>query len=75
MSVSLLSCCEVNHLFQSGRQGRRLSFCQLKQFMVESRGDEAFKCRPEVIGISAQALYQLPAQTHSLHTQGLFITH
>lgn len=43
--------------------------------MVESRGDEAFKCRPEVIGISAQALYQLPAQTHSLHTQGLFIMH
>lgn len=63
---------DFSYLFQGGHKCRSLSVCQLKQFMVEGHGGEAFQGWPEVMGVIAQPLHQLPAQGHSLHTEGLF---
>lgn len=62
-----------DYLFHGCHEHWSLSVCQFEQFMVESHGDEALQGRPEVMGISAQSLHQLPAQSHCLHTEGLVI--
>lgn len=64
---------DSHYLFQGGDKCRSLSVCQLEQLVVEGRGDEAFQGQPEVMGISGQPLHQPPAQSHSLHTEGLLL--
>lgn len=62
---------DLNYLFQGCNKCWGLRFCQLEQFSVEGHGDEALKGQPEVMGVSAQPLHKLPAQSHCLHTEGL----
>lgn len=64
---------DSHYLFQHGDKRRSLSVCQLEQLVVEGRGDEAFQGQPEVMGIGGQPLHQPPAQSQSLHTEGLLL--